>query len=209
MVVRNRRDGFGSLELSWATQPVEQGWVASRTRVVFDDVVEYRWKYFDVDDDQAAEGGLELGELEGSDRLAALAAQGFDRELRHFLISFDEHGIYEVICRSIDIHHQPRRRATPADDTDEGWSDSFYPCSCSCLFDGRALLFTVDSASGRLQLECKGCGRTYDTPADLSRVHPAQPDSASSSRPASLDEIRSAGWARFLPLDDEGHAQPT
>jgi hypothetical protein len=112
VLISNHRDAFGTMELSWATQPVSDGWVASRTRIVFNGVVEYGWKYWDVEDGEAPEvGGLELGELLDSDRVSALVDQGFDRDLRHFQISFDEHGTYDVICRSIRIQYVPRHRA--------------------------------------------------------------------------------------------------
>jgi hypothetical protein len=112
VLISNRRDDFGTMEVSWATKPASDGWVAPRTRIVFDDVVEYRWKYWDVvDGEQPEEGGLELGELEDSDRVSALVDQGFDRDLRHFRISFDEHGTYDVICRSIRIQYVARQRA--------------------------------------------------------------------------------------------------
>ncbi len=111
--ISNRRDAFGTVELSWATQPSNDGWVAARTRVTFHDVVEYRWTYWDVvDGERPEEGSLELGEIEDSDRVAALVGQGFDSNLRHFRISFDEHGTYDVICRHIRIEYEPRRRAT-------------------------------------------------------------------------------------------------
>jgi hypothetical protein len=118
VLITNHRDTFGTLELSWATEPVSEHWVPRRTRVVFEDVVEYRWRYWDVGERAGREeGGLELGELEDSDRVTALVQQGFDSDLRHFRISFDEHGRYEVICRRIQIEYETRRPATPSDDS--------------------------------------------------------------------------------------------
>ena len=111
VLISNHRDRFGTMDLSWATQPASDGWMAPRTRIVFDDVVEYRWKYWDVvDGEQSEEGGLELGEFEDSDRVSALVDQGFE-DLRHFRISFDEHGTYDVICRGIRIHYEARNQA--------------------------------------------------------------------------------------------------
>ncbi|HEX5995097.1 MAG TPA: hypothetical protein VFY84_08165 [Jiangellales bacterium] len=52
----NHRDQYGELELSWATEPARSGWVARRRRVTFTGVVEYRWRYFDVDVDSGEEG---------------------------------------------------------------------------------------------------------------------------------------------------------
>jgi hypothetical protein len=183
------------MELSWATEPLRDGWVASRTRIVFDDV---------VDGGRPDEGGLELGELEDSDRLLALVEQGFDKDLRHFRIAFDEHGKYDVICRRLRIEHEPRRPATqpvpPADAAGgEDRPAGYYPSVRTCPFDDRALLFAFDTVDGRLTLECMACGRVYDAPDDLSRVRPPRPDSMPRSRPATLDEIERAGWARFLP----------
>jgi hypothetical protein len=77
--------------------------------------VEYRWRQWDVDERAAPEeGGLELGELEDSDRVTALVEQGFDSDLRHFRISFDEHDRYDVTCRHIRIEYEPRRSTTRA-----------------------------------------------------------------------------------------------
>jgi hypothetical protein len=111
--IGNRRDDAGTMELSWATEPISAAWVPGRTRVVFDDVIEYHWRYWDVDErlePPEERGGLELGEIEDSARLTALVQQGFDTDLRHFRISFDDHGTYDVICRRIRIEYEPRRR---------------------------------------------------------------------------------------------------
>jgi hypothetical protein len=111
--IGNRRDDAATMELSWATEPISAGWVSGRTRVVFDDVFEYRWRYWDVDErlePPEEGGGLEFGEIEDSARLTALVQQGFDTDLRHFRISFGEHGTYDVICRRIRIEYEPRRR---------------------------------------------------------------------------------------------------
>jgi hypothetical protein len=115
VAIGNRRDAFGTVTLSWATEPVREGWVAQRTRVTFQGVVEYRWRYFDVDNEAAEEGGLELGEIQDSDRVTELRRQGFDHDLRHLRISFDEHGTYDVICRTFFIDY----RAATRDRTEE------------------------------------------------------------------------------------------
>jgi hypothetical protein len=80
--------------------------VARRTRVTFSDVAEYRWRYFDVDSDSPEEGGLELGGAHRVEAARRVARQGFDANLRHFHISFDEHGTYDVICRDVLIEYQ-------------------------------------------------------------------------------------------------------
>jgi hypothetical protein len=221
VLISNRRDAFGMMELSWATQPLMEGWVARRTRVVFDDVVEYRWRYWDViersprravDGEWPEDGGLELGEIEDSARVTALVEQGFDRDLRHFRVSFDEHGTYDVICRRIRIEYQPRQRATQADAAGgEDRPAGYYPSVRSCPFDDHGvLLFAVDTVDGRLVLECTACGRVYDAPDDLTRVRPPQPNAAQvpQGRPASYDEIDRGGWTQFLPFDEDGNPRP-
>jgi hypothetical protein len=210
VLITNHRDAFGTLELSWATEPVSDRWVPRRTRVVFEDVVEYRWRYWDVVERAAPEeGGLELGELEDSDRVSALMEQGFDSDLRHFRISFDEHGKYDVICRRIRIEYEPRRPATPADGIGgHERPTGYYPSVCSCPFDDRILLFAVDAADGRLVLECMACGRVYEAPDDLDRVRLPRPQSTSWNRPAGLDEIIRGGWAQFIRPDDRDNVPP-
>jgi hypothetical protein len=209
--ISNRRDAFGTVELSWATQPASDGWVAQRTRVVFADVVEYRWRYWDVvEGERPEQGHLELGEIEDSERVAALVEHGFDSDLRHFRISFDEHGKYDVLCRRIHIEYEPRQRATQhGTQADAASGEDRLPGYCpslrSCPFDDRVLLFTVDAVDGRLVLECMACGRVYDVPDDLSRVRPPRPETMPRSRPASLEEIDRGGWTQLLPIDERGN----
>ena len=121
MVVTNRRDQGGVIELSWATEPIRPGWVPGRTRATFDDVLEYRWRYFDVDEDSAEEGGLELGEITDSRRVAELSRQGFHFGLRHYVISFDEHGTYDVICTGLRVEY---RAGSPAGSPEPAWTAS-------------------------------------------------------------------------------------
>jgi hypothetical protein len=184
VVITNQRDAFGTLELSWATEPVRDRWVPRRTRVVFEDVVEYGWRHSDAVERAAPEeGGLELGELEGSERLTALAEQGFNWDLRHFRISFDEHGKYDVICRRIRIEYEPGRPATGDDDSAGPERPAgYYPSVRSCPFDHRVLLFAVDAVDGRLVLECMACGRAYESPDDLDRVRRPRPEGTPRSR---------------------------
>lgn len=210
VLITNHRDAFGTVELSWATEPVSDRWVPRRTRVVFEDVVEYRWRHWDVDERAAPEeGGLELGELEDSDRVTALVEQGFDSDLRHFRISFDEHGRYDVICRRLQIEYEPRRPATPADDAGGHERPAgYYPSVCSCPFDDLVLWFAVDAVDGLLVLECMACGRVYEAPDDLDRVRPPRPQSTPRNRPAGLDEITRSGWAQFLRPDDRDSLPP-
>ncbi|MEU0095559.1 hypothetical protein [Kribbella sp. NPDC006257] len=205
LVVTNRGDAFGTMELWWATEPVREGWVARRTKVVFDDVVEYRWRYWDVQESGVPEDfGLELGELEGSERVRALVEQGFDEDLRHFRISFDEHGRYDVICRTIKIEHEPRRELSPGtDDAHSNRPAGYYPAAYSCSFDDRVLLIAI--VDDQLVLECKHCGRIYDTPFDLGQVRAPRPDDAAPSRPARLHEITDNGWGQFIRGDGNGN----
>ncbi|WP_432937222.1 hypothetical protein ACQPXM_24635 [Kribbella sp. CA-253562] len=201
VVVTNHRDAFGTVELSWATEPIREDWVPRRTRVVFDDVVEYHWRFWDVEESGVPEDfGLELGELEGSERVTALVNQGFDDDLRHFRISFDEHGRYDVICRTMHIDYEPGRELSPGtDDAQSNRPAGYYPAAYSCPSDQRVLLIAI--VDDRLVLECKYCGRIYDTPSDLDHVRRPRPGNAPLSRPARLQEIIDNGWARFIRGD--------
>ena len=178
---------------------------------MFDRVAEYRWSYWDVDERQPGPGGgLELGELVDSDRVAALVEQGYDPDWRHFLIAFDEHGTYEVVCRGVRIEYETRRRMTDAERSAERAAlamaePSYYPAMRSCPFDGRVLLIVMDTGDDRLLLHCMGCGRTYDSPHDLSRVHAAEPGGSARYRPANLDDIVEGGWEELLPFDEDGN----
>lgn len=124
VLITNHRDRGGVVELSWATEPLRSGWVARRTRVTFADVIEYRWRYFDVDVDRGEEGALELGEITDSARIAELRSQGFESELRHYKISFDEHGRYDVICTDLHVEYRPASRTGSPE---PAWTDSPEP----------------------------------------------------------------------------------
>jgi hypothetical protein len=121
VVVINHRDQGGVVELSWATEPARSGWVPGRTRATFTGVVEYRWRYFDVDADSGEEGALELGEITDSRRVAALRGQGFDSDLRHYLVSFDEHGRYDVICSGLRVEY---RAGSSTGSPERAWTGS-------------------------------------------------------------------------------------
>jgi hypothetical protein len=63
----------------------------------------------------------------------------------------------------------------------------------------------MDTGDDRLLLHCMGCGRTYDSPHDLSRVHAAEPGGSARYRPANLDDIVEGGWEELLPFDEDGN----
>ncbi|HZM74877.1 MAG TPA: hypothetical protein VFC19_04075 [Candidatus Limnocylindrales bacterium] len=124
--VTNRRDGPAEVELSFFTEPFQDGFIGRRTRLTFIDVWEYRWVEWRVGYNVADnDGALRLIEIRPSRTVAMMAdsAIAYDEpgrildgltadDVRHFRISFDEHGTYDFLCGGLRIEHEPRRPAS-------------------------------------------------------------------------------------------------
>ncbi|GAB2651881.1 hypothetical protein GCM10009743_30090 [Kribbella swartbergensis] len=157
----------------------------------------YRWRDWDAGERAAPEeGGLELGELEDSERLTALAEQGFNWDLRHFRIAFDEHGMYDVICRRVRIEYEPRRPTTRADSATPQRPVGYYASVFSCPFDDRVLLLAVNAVEPRLVLECMACGRVYEVPG---RPRPRSSPAAERHTPQPASPPDEPQWLESVP----------
>lgn len=133
VVIRNKREAPATVELSFFTEPLEPGWIPRRTRLTFLKVLEYRWVEWEVgyhltDQD---DGALGLIEIAPSEHVAMMAEQGTSYDwsgripgamtadnVRHFRISFDEHGSYDLLCLELRIDYEERRLDADVADVD-------------------------------------------------------------------------------------------
>lgn len=120
VVINAVPDGPVSIEVAFQAEPAPVGVEAGFTRLVFEDVREYRWiasdqPYFPTNRDDFEFGLIEiidsaqikrlLDEGIHSDRPAGQRLGGTtdEAELRHYRIGFDEYGTVDVICLGLRI----------------------------------------------------------------------------------------------------------
>jgi hypothetical protein len=79
------------------------------TRLVFEHVVEYHWSDFEFHRDVygANAGALALVEIEDSPAVADIRGSGryIGTDLRHYRITFDDHGTYDLVCEKLEISY--------------------------------------------------------------------------------------------------------
>jgi hypothetical protein len=87
---------------SGATSPHQRIW---QTRLTFESVVYYEWNAFEFRTSPACpdDYGFTLIELSDSPIVAEILDTGryIGSGLRHFRISFDDHGVYDLVCESL------------------------------------------------------------------------------------------------------------
>jgi hypothetical protein len=79
------------------------------TRLAFEHVLEYVWADFEFDRDpyELDVGAFSLTEIDDSRAVAEIRATGryVGSDLRHYRITFDDHGTYDVVCERLRISY--------------------------------------------------------------------------------------------------------
>ena len=115
-------DGPVSVEVLFRASEARTGEPADFTRIVFEDVIEYRWvasnqTYFMMNREDFEFGLIEIID---SELIAAMLNEGMyasqpkgkrfggvidEANLRHYRIGFDDYGTLDVVCLNIQIEH--------------------------------------------------------------------------------------------------------
>jgi hypothetical protein len=79
------------------------------TRLMFEHVVEYAWTDFEFHRDPYGidVGRFALVKIENSPAVTEIRATGryLGNDLRHYRITFDDHGTYDIICEELSISY--------------------------------------------------------------------------------------------------------
>ena len=104
------RDGPTSIVLEFASSGIyRDGQEVRVTQLRFDHVVAYDWNDFEFHRYPSNPKDVELGLIEMVDSPIVAEIRSTERYvgegLRHFRISFNDHGTYDIICEKIDISY--------------------------------------------------------------------------------------------------------
>lgn len=102
------RDGPTRIRLEFASSGIYRDDQEVRTtQLSFDHVVAYEWNDFEFHRVSSSRQDFELGLIEITDSsiVAEIRSTGryIGEDLRHFRISFDDHGTYDIVCEKIKI----------------------------------------------------------------------------------------------------------
>lgn len=102
------RDGPTRIQLEFASSGIyRDGQEVRTTRLCFDHVVAYEWNDFEFHRIPCNRQDVELGLIEITDSPIAREIRSTGRyigeDLRHFRISFNDHGTYDIVCEKINI----------------------------------------------------------------------------------------------------------
>jgi hypothetical protein len=110
VVTASEEDGPTTVQLSFDSSAIHRGGDGARTTMLaFEHVVAYEFNDFEFDRISSNPEDIEFGLIEilGSPIVAEVRATGryIGDNLRHFRISFDDHGTYDIICERLNISH--------------------------------------------------------------------------------------------------------
>jgi hypothetical protein len=108
LTISTERDGPTSVRMAFPASPITRaGQESDVTVLTFTRVAGYCWNDFEYHRLPSNVDDAELGLIEISDSqmVAEILATGryVGAPLRHFRITFDDHGTYDVVCQSFDI----------------------------------------------------------------------------------------------------------
>lgn len=131
VAVVNRSNHSTTLVLVFVTTPGDDSTPVRRSRLTFHSVWYYRWIEWDLgyEPDNTEDYEFALIEVLDSELVGDIRARGKylndgptsdlksvlgpDRP-RHFRIAFDDHGMYDVLCDSVDVEHDDRSAWAPS-----------------------------------------------------------------------------------------------
>ena len=110
VVTSSERDGPTTLLLSFASSAIYgDDEEVSTTALAFEHVVEYGFNDFEFHRLSSNPQDVEFGLIEILDSPIVVAIRSTARyigdDLRHFRISFDDHGTYDVVCERLGISY--------------------------------------------------------------------------------------------------------
>jgi hypothetical protein len=100
-------DGPTGVEMEYASSPVyADGQEFRVTRLTFERVVYYEWNIFEYhrkpsNPEDSAFGLIEISDSEIIEQIVATGRRLGG--LRHYRITFDDHGTYDVVCERVDV----------------------------------------------------------------------------------------------------------
>jgi hypothetical protein len=102
-----KRDGPTSVEMEYGSSPIYgDGQEFQVTRLTFEHVVYYEWNLFEYhrkpsNPEDSAFGLIEISDSQIIEEIVATGRRLGG--LKHYRITFDDHGSYDVVCDRVDV----------------------------------------------------------------------------------------------------------